>query len=151
MKPKKKLGSFFVPILILAAAISLATASSWDCSAKSNNQSISQNQQSVIGNQQPVISASQEDLIHRLSEAFENAADKVSPSVVPIFAEQVVQVQNPFGMPNDPFRQFFGDEFSPTQIDELGNRSGRYYDLADVSHCPTFFLNSKEKGNPVLR
>jgi len=35
----------------------------------------------------------------------------VNPSVVPIFSEQVVQAQNPFGSPDDPFRDFFGDEF----------------------------------------
>jgi len=33
----------------------------------------------------------------------------VNASIVPIFAEQVVQVQNPFGYPGDLLRQFFGD------------------------------------------
>jgi serine protease Do len=46
-----------------------------------------------------------------LSDAFEAAARKLNPSVVPIFAEQTVEVQNPFGSPDDPLRQFFGDDF----------------------------------------
>jgi serine protease Do len=46
-----------------------------------------------------------------LSEAFESASQKVNPSIVPIFAKQVVEVQNPFAFPTDPFRDFFGDEF----------------------------------------
>lgn len=47
----------------------------------------------------------------QLSELFENASDKVGPSVVPIFSEQEVQVTSPFGSPADPFRDFFGDDF----------------------------------------
>jgi len=50
-------------------------------------------------------------ILNQLSEAFENAANKVSSSVVSIFAEQVVQVQSPFGLPDDSLRDFFGDDF----------------------------------------
>jgi len=46
-----------------------------------------------------------------ISRAFERAALKVSPSVVPITAEQVVKTQNPFGMPDDALRDFFGEDF----------------------------------------
>jgi serine protease Do len=46
----------------------------------------------------------------QISEAFEQASAKVSPSVVSIFAEQTVEVQNPFGMPDEAFRQFFGED-----------------------------------------
>jgi serine protease Do len=46
-----------------------------------------------------------------MSQDFEAAAAKVSPSVVSIFAEQVVQANNKQGMPDDPFRDFFGDQF----------------------------------------
>jgi serine protease Do len=49
-------------------------------------------------------------LMDEISDAFEEAANKVSDSVVPIFAEQVVQSQGQ-GSPDDPFRQFFGDDF----------------------------------------
>ncbi len=46
-----------------------------------------------------------------MSQAFEAAAAKVSPSVVSIFAEKVVQADNQMGMPGDAFRDFFGDQF----------------------------------------
>ncbi len=50
-------------------------------------------------------------LIKQLSSAFEYAASRVSPAVVPIFAESVVNVpNNPYGVPDDEFRQFFGDD-----------------------------------------
>jgi serine protease Do len=47
----------------------------------------------------------------QLSDAFEVATERVKQSVVPIFAEQVVQVASPFVSPEDPFRDFFGDDF----------------------------------------
>jgi len=50
-------------------------------------------------------------LIQQLSDAFETASTRVSRSVVSIFAEQIVQVQNPFGMPDDAFKDFFGEDF----------------------------------------
>ena len=49
-------------------------------------------------------------LMAEISDAFEEAADKVSGFVVPIFAEQVVQSQGQ-GLPDDALRQFFGDDF----------------------------------------
>jgi serine protease Do len=45
-----------------------------------------------------------------IGDAFESAADKVSDFVVPIFAEQVVRTPAQ-GFPDDPFRQFFGNDF----------------------------------------
>jgi serine protease Do len=50
-------------------------------------------------------------LADQFSDAFEKASQKVNPSIVPIFAKQVVEVQNPFAFPTDPFRDFFGDDF----------------------------------------
>jgi serine protease Do len=50
-------------------------------------------------------------LIAQLSRAFEQAAARVSSSVVPIYAEQVVRVPGMTGLPDDAFRQFFGDDF----------------------------------------
>src|SRR5512136_1454859 len=50
------------------------------------------------------------DLMEEISAAFEAASDKVSAFVVPIFAEQVVQTPAQ-GFPDDPFRDFFCDEF----------------------------------------
>jgi serine protease Do len=51
------------------------------------------------------------ELLSEFSAAFEAASAKVNPSVVPIFSEQVEVVHNPFGSAEDPFRQFFGNDF----------------------------------------
>jgi serine protease Do len=61
--------------------------------------------------QVPAVSVQGKELLKQFSVAFEAAAAKVNPSVVPIFSEQVTKVENPFGFPDDPFRQFFGDNF----------------------------------------
>ncbi len=47
-------------------------------------------------------------IMNDISDAFEAASNKVSAFVVPIFAEQVVKSQP---MPDDAFRDFFGDDF----------------------------------------
>ncbi len=52
-----------------------------------------------------------QNLVAQLSRAFEQAAAKVSPSVVPIYAESVVKVPGMTGLPDDALRQFFGDDF----------------------------------------
>jgi serine protease Do len=56
-------------------------------------------------------SAQARSLLREFSTAFEDAAAKINPSVVPIFAEQVIETSNPFGMPDDAFRDFFGEDF----------------------------------------
>jgi serine protease Do len=71
----------------------------------------SSEEQTPINSQAPVISSQGKELLKQFSAAFEAAAAKVNPSVVPIFSEQVTTVENPFGSPDDPFRQFFGDDF----------------------------------------
>ena len=50
-------------------------------------------------------------LLKQFSAAFEEAAAKVNPSVVPILSEQVTTVTNPFSSGDDQFREFFGDPF----------------------------------------
>jgi serine protease Do len=50
-------------------------------------------------------------ILQQFSAAFEEAAAKVNAAVVPIFSEQVVEERGPFTMPNDQFRDFFGDDF----------------------------------------
>lgn len=61
---------------------------------------------------QNAVSAAQgRALLNQFSAAFEEAAAKINPSVVPIFSEQTVEVQNPFAG-DDPFQFFFGDDFS---------------------------------------
>src|SRR4030042_3568563 len=52
-----------------------------------------------------------QQMMDGISRLFEQTALKVSPSVVPITAEQVVQTQSAFGMPDEAFRDFFGEDF----------------------------------------
>jgi len=59
----------------------------------------------------PVVSPEGKELLTAFSTAFESAAARVNPSVVPIMSEQVTHVANPFGSTNDPLRNFFGDDF----------------------------------------
>ncbi|RPH30525.1 Do family serine endopeptidase, partial [bacterium] len=58
------------------------------------------------------------DLLNQFSAAFEAAAAKVNPSVVPIFSEQVTKVR-------DPYSDFFGDEFFRRFFGNRGNPGGR--------------------------
>jgi len=51
------------------------------------------------------------ELLNQFSVAFESAAAKVNQSVVPIYSEQVTEVENPFASGNDPFKDFFGQDF----------------------------------------
>ena len=74
-------------------------------SSLGSHSSSSQTSQSVT------VSPQARELLTEFSTAFEAAAAKVNPSVVPIFSEEVTVVQNPFGSAEDPFRQFFGDNF----------------------------------------
>ena len=60
---------------------------------------------------EPSADSQAQGLIQQLSDAFEAASSKASVSVVSIFAEQVVQIQNPYGMPDDAFKDFFGEDF----------------------------------------
>jgi serine protease Do len=53
------------------------------------------------------VAAQGKELLNQFSAAFEATADKVNPSVVPIFSEQVTTVSDPFAMGN----QLFGDDF----------------------------------------
>ena len=50
-------------------------------------------------------------ILQQFSAAFEEAAAKVNAAVVPIFSEQTVDNRNTMRIPNDQFRDFFGDEF----------------------------------------
>jgi serine protease Do len=51
------------------------------------------------------------ELLSQFSAAFEAAAAKVNPSVVPIFSEQVNTMADPFVGGNNEFQEFFGDGF----------------------------------------
>jgi serine protease Do len=63
------------------------------------------------------VSSQGKDLLNQFSAAFEAAAAKVNPSVVPIFSEQVTKAQ-------DPMTQFFGDDFFRRFFGNQGNPGG---------------------------
>jgi serine protease Do len=60
---------------------------------------------------EPQKTAPPQQMMDDISRLFEQSALKVSPSVVAITAEQVVQAQSPFGMPDEAFKNFFGEDF----------------------------------------
>jgi serine protease Do len=62
-------------------------------------------------NKVPSLSPAGRELLDQFSVAFESAAAKVNQSVVPIYSEQVTEVQNPFASGNDAFKDFFGNDF----------------------------------------
>ncbi|HTY59211.1 MAG TPA: DegQ family serine endoprotease [Bacteroidota bacterium] len=59
----------------------------------------------------PEVTPQGKELLNQFSTAFESAAAKVNPAVVPIMSEQVTHTTNPFGSSTDPLRDFFGDDF----------------------------------------
>ncbi len=70
----------------------------------------------------------------QLSNAFANVAQKVNPSVVTIFTETTLKVQNPFsGFQSDPFfRHFFQIPQQPGDMKQMGLGSGVIVDASGV-------------------
>lgn len=102
---QKRFSLLFVLILFLSVGVLLVGT----CGTTSENSARGQGQK-----ESPAPASGDStggcEIADKLSEAFENAAEKVNESVVPIFAEQEVVVQSPFSSPGDPFRDFFGDD-----------------------------------------
>jgi serine protease Do len=101
----KKSGTFVRRIAVAAAMALLVGLAAWACSSAEKAPAEKQKAPAPAADQN--IRA----LILELSKAFEDAASKVSPSVVPIYAESVVKVPGMAGLPDDALRQFFGDDF----------------------------------------
>jgi serine protease Do len=60
----------------------------------------------------PAVNSQAREIMGQISRAFEDASAKVSPAIVSIFAEQTVAAQQgPYGMPDDSFKDFFGEDF----------------------------------------
>ena len=73
----------------------------------------------------PKINAAQGRLIlQQFSAAFEEAAARVNAAVVPIFSEQTVESRGTRRIPNDQFRDFFGDEFFRRFFDSPNGDNG---------------------------
>ncbi len=89
-----------VPALWLAASLVLGSAALPAAAQQAAAAQQDTNEQSTQHGRQ---------VLDQISQVFESAAAKVNPSVVPIYSESKVTVQNPFG--SDQLRQFFGDQF----------------------------------------
>jgi serine protease Do len=100
-------GPFSKLVLITTMAL-LAGAAVWACSS-AEKPPVEKATEAAAVTKAPDQPAQQ--LINELSKAFEQAAARVSPSVVPIYAESVVKVPGMTGMPDDALRQFFGNDF----------------------------------------
>ena len=73
----------------------------------------------------PKFNAAQGRLIlQQFSAAFEEAAARVNAAVVPIFSEQTVESRGARRIPNDQFRDFFGDEFFRRFFDSPNGDNG---------------------------
>jgi len=103
-KNSKKIG-FLIVSVILIFAVFYVVAINKQAASEVMNEELSDNFVKTPQDSQV------HDLMKQISEAFELASSKISPSVVSIFAEQTVQVQSPFGMPDESFRDFFGEDF----------------------------------------
>ena len=103
MKIRMPFGAIF-SVLLLAGALGLQACDSARPGSPGKEQP-----------QSPPAQAAGTTQVHKLmteiSDAFEQAANRVSPSVVPIYAEQVVQAQGQMNFPDDPFKDFFGQDF----------------------------------------
>jgi serine protease Do len=93
-------------LIVLAFVLSMTLQSSVGLS-KDNNPMTTM----AKNNQNKMISREDVELAQRLSDAFEAATNVVNQSVVPIFAEEEIEVKNPLADPANPFREFFGDDF----------------------------------------
>ena len=88
---------------------------------------------SLAGYQDTTFLTQGRTLLDQFSVAFEFSSAKLSPSVVPIFAEQTRTIENPFGSPSDPFKQFFGEDFfkrffgSPNQKQTVKSLKDHFY------------------------
>jgi serine protease Do len=96
---------YLVGVLIVGLVGGILLASSLSLVPSNTNQ-----EKSEIASQ-PKVDVRAHELLTQISQVFEEASAKVSSSVVTIFAEQTVQVQNPFGFPDDSFKDFFGEDF----------------------------------------
>lgn len=102
-KNAKKIGLWAVVMLLVFVGF-YVFALNKDVSSETAIKEISENHGNVPGDPQT------QEIMQQISAAFEQASTKISPSVVSIFAEQVVQVESPFGMPDDAFKDFFGED-----------------------------------------
>lgn len=100
----------YAVLILVAGVTSIITVASYSL-GKSPSENGINFKSSLEGYQDTTFLTQGRTLLDQFSVAFEFSSAKLSPSVVPIFAEQTMTVENPFGSPSDPFKQFFGEDF----------------------------------------
>jgi serine protease Do len=96
--------------LVLALILGFA-GGAWLAPGFGRARPMAESSQETLAPADPQKSSPTQQMMDDISRIFEQSASKVSPSVVAITAEQVVQAQSPFGMPDDAFKDFFGEDF----------------------------------------
>ncbi len=111
MNRKKILSGFgkLIVVILIVIGTTLITESFYNPSSTSDYESFRSDNSAAY--QDTTYLTKGRVLLEEFSDAFEAAASKISPSVIPIFAEEVETVQNPFYSPDNPFKQFFGQDF----------------------------------------
>jgi serine protease Do len=106
-KRKKRFLPGLIPIIVFSVVLLFAQ----ECN--SNPESYSASTSKSTAQPQPQNTAQKPDqtFITELSRAFEAASGVVSPSVVSIYAEEVVVTQSQSGLPDDALKNFFGEDF----------------------------------------
>jgi serine protease Do len=104
MTQKRKKGIW--PSLVPFVVFSIVFLFALECN--SNPGTLSEEPSKAPAQTQP---APEQKFILELSKAFEGASSLVSPSVVSIYAEEVVVTKTQFGMPDDALKNFFGEDF----------------------------------------
>ncbi len=105
MAPEKKYWFLLILVLVIGILAGLLLASSLGFFSRTVPQEKVKTPLKLKGD--PEI----HELMKHISHVFEEASSKVSSSVVSIFAEKVVKAAQPYGMPDDALRDFFGEEF----------------------------------------
>jgi serine protease Do len=107
MKNPKIIWAYLVIFLIIGFA-----AGAWLAPGIGLSRTTASVQKETQKTAEPQKTAPPQQMMDDISRLFEQSAQKVSPSVVAITAEQVVQAQqSPFGMPDEAFKDFFGEDF----------------------------------------
>ena len=95
--------------IVLGIVIGVALVTSFEWTRVSQAVPVG-NQNSAEAGQASFAGSSGANVAQQLSDIFANVAEKVNPSVVTIFTETKVQIQQqPFS--GSPFEEFFGDDF----------------------------------------
>ena len=102
-----KQGRWVVVVVVLIFGLASIAGFEWTRVSHAQSEAVKTGQQETT---RGMVNPSGLTVADQLSNVFADVAQKVNPSVVTIFTETNVRVQQPFK--GSPFEQFFGDDFS---------------------------------------